>query len=138
MSDELFPLEEAIIEEEPAPPKPKRKPRKKTVKRVVKAATAIPKKVVKEVISVPKKVIETVEEVIEKVKPKYVTEAQLSGDEPIIEDEEAESDYGYYPDGTCWLCRRTDVTGADIDLISGNGVFSLFMCGDCQLRFRKG
>jgi len=57
--------------------------------------------------------------------------------EELIE-EETEPDYSYYPENTCWLCKRVGETGAHVDIRAGNGTFKLFMCGVCQNRFRNG
>jgi len=105
---------EKIVEVIPKPVKPKTKP-KRTVKSTIKEVASVPKKVVEKVVDV--------------VAPK---------EEEPIEVEDEEPDYSYFTDKTCWLCKREGKNGAHIDLRAGNGNFSLFMCGDCQRRFRKG
>jgi hypothetical protein len=123
MSDELptlegltfeEPAEEVPVEVENPTPKPIRKP-KKAVKRVV-----------FDVVSVPKKIVE---KVVEAVSPK--------AEEPIVVEEVDEGpDYSHFPDDTCWVCRRENQPGADIQIIAGNGYFTFFMCSECQSRFR--
>lgn len=134
MSDEITTIEDLVIEEETPPPKPvgriqaKTKPKRKpkTKKRsVAKTIAAVPKAV----IAVPKAVIEKVVSVV-------APTPEVSEPEPEEEVDEG-PDYSYYPDGTCWLCRRIETNGATVDLIANNGTFRLYMCSDCQTRFRN-
>ena len=73
------------------------------------------------------------------MKPKRgLTEQELrDGITEVPNEEPVYESFGYFPEGTCWLCKRPNKSGGTIDLISGNGVLRLYMCGACQSRFRQ-
>lgn len=132
-------------------------------KKVIKEVIALPKKVAEKVVEAvapkaeeepeprplqyweagyiaPTDAPEVDEPVPEKsLKPKRgLTEQELrDGITEVPAEEPVYESFGYFPEGTCWLCKRPNKSGGTIDLISGNGVLRLYMCGACQARFRQ-
>jgi len=118
MSDETPILEDLLSEDEiviEAETIPIEKPKPKTTRK------ASVRKAVTDVATAPIKAVEKVVSIVHQAK-----------------EEEADKgpDYSYFPDNTCWLCKRESQPGGDVQIIAGNGFFSLFMCAECQIRFR--